>query len=404
MSSNGKSITIGCRTGASAALVLLTYVLAHCQTPVADPVVKAESAIILDAHSGKVLWSKNPDLALFPASTTKIMTALLLIERCGLDEVITAPADIETVKEASLHLKPGEQLKVRDMLYAILLRSANDACYAVAVHVGGSAPKFVEMMNTRAQAIGCTGTHFHNPNGLMDKEHKTTARDLALMGREAMKNPTFSGIVGQYKKQISRSVNWQDTIMVNHNKLLRADRTIDGIKTGYTKPAGNCFVGSCTRNGVRLITALLKSNRASWQNDQEALVRWGFANFRQTTAAAPQAALMPIKNHPAILVELREPLMMMAPKDSELVGKMRVLPLPLPASGVVHVGDEIGRWEYEDSTGFVATAPAYSMRTLVIDDRQSSQVPRRGVSFVLFACTLGGLGYAFRRKAWLIKR
>ncbi len=147
--------------------------------------VSAKSAIIIDAGSGKVLWSKNAESSMFPASTTKIMTALLLIEHCKMTDMITAPADIEKVKEASMHLKPGEQVSVHDMLYALMLRSANDGCYAVATHISGSVEEFSKLMNLRARQAGCTHTHFHNPNGLNDRDHTTTAHDLALMGRAA---------------------------------------------------------------------------------------------------------------------------------------------------------------------------------------------------------------------------
>ncbi|RYG17024.1 D-alanyl-D-alanine carboxypeptidase, partial [bacterium] len=186
----------------------------------------ALSAIAIDAASGKVLWSKDPDTARFPASTTKIMTGLLLAEHCKPDDVIVAPWDVATVKEASMHLRPKEKVKAKDMLAALMLRSANDGCYAVAVQLAGSVEKFSDMMNERARQIGCTGTHFHNPNGLNDPEHYTTARDLALIGREAMKNPLFASVVKTYKIKIDRNINKKDTWMVNHNKLLPKDATM----------------------------------------------------------------------------------------------------------------------------------------------------------------------------------
>ena len=237
----------------------------------------ALSAIAIDAASGKVLWSKDPDTARFPASTTKIMTGLLLAEHCKPDDVIVAPWDVTLVKESSMHLKPKERVKAKDMLAALMLRSANDGCYAVAVQLAGSVAKFADMMNERARQIGCTGTHFHNPNGLNDPEHYTTARDLALIGREAMKNPLFASIVKTYKIRIERSINTKDTWMVNHNKLLSKDVTVDGIKTGWTVPAGRCFVGSTTRDGWRAITVVMKAK--DWQKDTESLNDWVFARY-----------------------------------------------------------------------------------------------------------------------------
>jgi serine-type D-Ala-D-Ala carboxypeptidase (penicillin-binding protein 5/6) len=237
----------------------------------------ALSAIAIDASSGKVLWSKDPDTQRFPASTTKIMTGLLLAERMNPNDVIVAPWDVALVKEASMHLRPKERVTAKDMLAALMLRSANDGCYAVAVQLAGSVEKFADMMNERARQIGCTGTHFHNPNGLNDPEHYTTARDLALIGREAMKNPLFASVVKSYKIRIERSINKKDTWMVNHNKLLPKDATVDGIKTGWTNPAGRCFVGSTTREGWRAITVVMKAT--DWQKDTKALNDWIYTRY-----------------------------------------------------------------------------------------------------------------------------
>lgn len=255
----------------------------------------AQSAIAIDAASGKVLWSKNPDVPRFPASTTKIMTGLLLAERMKPDEVITAPWDVALVRESSMHLRPFEKLKARDMLTALMLRSANDGCYAVAVRLAGSVDKFSDLMNSRAREIGCTGTHFHNPNGLNDSLHFTTARDLALIGREAMKNPLFAETVKTYKARIDRSINQGDRWMVNHDKRLLKDPTCDGIKTGWTVPAGKCFVGSAVRDGWRAITVVLKAK--DWQKDTGDLTDWVYARYGrrdrvepgQTVAEAPVA-------------------------------------------------------------------------------------------------------------------
>lgn len=258
--------------------------------------IKAKSAVILDATTGKVLWSKDPDTPRYPASTTKIMTGLLLLEHTSRDDMITAPMDVEKVGESSMHLKPGEKVSARDMLYALMLRSANDGCYAVAVHVAGSVPEFSRMMNERAAAIGCTHTHFNNPNGLNDPKHTISARDLALIAREAMKNPLFEEVVRTPKYIIERSHNQKDTHMVSRNKWLRKDSSADGIKTGYTRPAGHCYVGSATRNGYRVITVILNSE--NWQKDHQQMLDWSYKNHERFTLAAQQGevARVPIAN------------------------------------------------------------------------------------------------------------
>jgi serine-type D-Ala-D-Ala carboxypeptidase (penicillin-binding protein 5/6) len=236
--------------------------------------VTAKSAIVIDAATGKVLWAKDADALRYPASTTKIMTALLLLEHCSPDEIITAPGDVTKIKEASMHLKPFEQVTAHDILYAMMLRSANDACYAVACHVAGSVPAFSKMMNDRAKQLGCTHTHFDNPNGLNDALHYTSAHDLALIAREAMKREDFRQVVRTYKYEIHRSIDQKDRMMVSHNKWLAKDATADGIKTGYTVPAGHCYVGSATREGYRVITVVMFSGH--WQLDHETMLRWAF--------------------------------------------------------------------------------------------------------------------------------
>jgi D-alanyl-D-alanine carboxypeptidase (penicillin-binding protein 5/6) len=219
------------------------------------------------------------------ASCTKIMTAMLLIEHCPLNDVIVGPPGIDKVGESSMHLKPGEKVSVEDMLYALMLRSANDGAVAVAVHVAGSVPQFVAMMNARALQIGCTHTHFDNPNGLNDTNHFTSAHDLALIAREAMRLPEFRKVVSTWKHQIVRSINTKDTWMISRNKWLKSDPSADGIKTGYTVPAGHCYVGSATRNGWRVITVLLNSGH--WQEDHKNLLDWAFSRYSRQEVVTP---------------------------------------------------------------------------------------------------------------------
>lgn len=258
--------------------LLAASVLAPAPFPLAS-----KSAIVLDAESGKVLYERDADTPRYPASTTKIMTTLLLLERCKLTDIVVAPKDVTKVGEASMHLKPGERVTVKNLAYAMMLRSANDGCYAAAVHLAGSVPKFSAMMNARAQEIGCKNTHFSNPNGLNDKNHLISARDLALIGREAMKNPMFAQIVRTPKFRIERSKNKADRWMVSRNKLLREDPTADGIKTGWTIPSGHTYVGSATRDGHRLITAILDS--PTWKKDHLELLKWGFGAYERRPIA-----------------------------------------------------------------------------------------------------------------------
>lgn len=259
--------------------LLLLALVAKGFAGATSPSVSAESAIAIDAESGRVLWQKDADTSRFPASTTKIMTALLVLENLPLNEVLTAPKEIEGVGGSSLYMLPGERLTVHDALYAIMLRSANDVSVTVACRISGSVEKFADLMNERAKAIGCEHTHFHNPHGLNDPEHTTTARDLALIAREAMKHPLFAKIVRTPRYEISRPTVPQDQVLVSKNKWIRDDPSADGIKTGYTDPAGKCFVGSATRDGHRVITVVLKSQ--NWEADTAGLMDWSFARYQR---------------------------------------------------------------------------------------------------------------------------
>jgi D-alanyl-D-alanine carboxypeptidase (penicillin-binding protein 5/6) len=167
------------------------------------------------------------------------------------------------------------------MMYALMLRSANDGCHTVAVHIAGSEAAFADMMNKRAKEIGCTNTTFVNPHGLTNPNHLTTPHDLALMAREAMKDPMFARVVGTQKHVVQRSLNLKDTLMENHDKWLWLDPRAKGVKTGWTKPAGHCFVGYATDNGMNVITVVMKSE--AWIHDQQAMVDWAFRNFEPKT-------------------------------------------------------------------------------------------------------------------------
>lgn len=232
----------------------------------------AKSAIVMEEESGRVVWSLNPDERRYPASTTKIITGLLILERMRPDEIVTAPAGIEKVRGSGLRLKPGETMTAEDTVYAVLLRSANDACEAAATQIAGSVPAFALLMNQRARQAGAVQTNFVNPHGLHDDAHFSTARDLALMAKEAMKNPDFRRVVATGERTITRSMNDKDTKLINRNELVRKDPNVLGVKTGWTNPAGRCFVGCWEKDGKRLITVVLGCK--DWKPDQKRLQAW----------------------------------------------------------------------------------------------------------------------------------
>lgn len=248
----------------------------------AAPGVTAKSAIVMDAESGVILFEKDARATRFPASTTKIMTALLLLEKTKPGEMLSATPECEEVTGSSLHLKVGEQVSREDALYALMLRSANDMAHCVAVHISGSDQAFARLMNARAKELGCVNTHFNNPHGLNDDLHTTCAYDLALIARAAMENDEFRKACATSKYFITRSVNQEDLLLKSHNKLLDYDPTYEGIKTGYTVPAGRCFVGARSINGWRIITVVLASQ--DWVADTKALSDWAFAQYQKRVA------------------------------------------------------------------------------------------------------------------------
>lgn len=251
---------------------------ARASDDLAPPNVTAESAILIDATTGTVLSQKACHARRPPASTTKMMTAILALEHGGLDDVIIASPCASKTPFGSLHVKPGEKITLRDMLYALLMRSANDAAVCIAEHIAGTEPKFVAMMNEKAKEIGANDTHFVNPHGLHDPKHYSTAYDLALIARYAASMPEFNEIVGTKHHRITRSISKLDCTLKNTGRLLWKFDGADGIKTGYTKEAGHCFVGSATRNGWRLISVVLKSKKT--MDDSSALLDHGFTNYK----------------------------------------------------------------------------------------------------------------------------
>lgn len=244
----------------------------------AEQDTSARAAVIMDVNSGRILYSKNMDEKLAMASTTKIMTTLVAIESGRLEENVTVSRRASHTEGSSIYLREGERHSVKDLLYAIMLRSGNDAAVAVAEHIGGSIEGFADLMNRKAQEIGAVNTQFANPHGLDTSGHYTTAHDLALITAHALKNPVFSDIVSSKKKTIEGppNENW-DRVMINKNKMLWQFDGGDGVKTGYTKKAGRCLVSSATRNGMQLVCVVL--NCGPMWNDSTALLEYGFDNY-----------------------------------------------------------------------------------------------------------------------------
>lgn len=242
--------------------------LIFCITPaVAEALeVSATAAVLMDADMGQVLYEKNGDRQMLIASTTKIMTALVVLEHAAPDDVITVTPD-HMAEGSSMYLRAGETVRVEELLYGLLLCSGNDAALALTECAGGLVP-FVALMNEKAAALGMAHTSFANPNGLDADGHYSTARDMAVLAAAAVENPTFRRICS------SRSVTIGQRTMENHNRLLRQMEGCVGLKTGYTQAAGRTLVSCTERDGCRLVAVTLQDGN-DWA-DHAALYDYGF--------------------------------------------------------------------------------------------------------------------------------
>lgn len=237
--------------------------------------ISAHSALLM-AGDGDVLFEKNANEQLPIASTTKIMSAWLALESGDLDSYFTVDKDAIQVEGSSMGLKEGDQVTIRSLCYGMLLPSGNDAANAAAVHIAGSIDEFVKMMNERALQIGMTNTHFSTPSGLdKDVDHYSTAHDMAILAKEALKNPDFYIICSTYQAYVEYGNPPYRRYMINHNKLLKQYPGAIGVKTGFTKKAGRCLVSAAERNGMRLISVVLNDGN-DWE-DSKRLFDYGFS-------------------------------------------------------------------------------------------------------------------------------
>ena len=254
--------------GTAAALLAAVLFL-----PFRADAISAQKAIALEALSGRIIYQKNADSQSLIASTTKIMTALIVCEQCNVLDRMRIPKEAVGIEGSSMYLQEGEVLTLQELLYGLMLRSGNDAAVALAIYCGGTVEGFAELMNDKARTLGMDNTHFVNPNGLDATDHYSTARDLAILASYAMDNPIF------YKTVSAKNVKIGDRYLTNHNKLLWRVEGADGVKTGYTKAAGRILVSSATRQGRRMIAVTI--NAPDDWNDHASLLEDGFSLYKE---------------------------------------------------------------------------------------------------------------------------
>lgn len=333
------------------------------------PALDATAALLVSPESDMVLYEKNADEKRYPASTTKIMTALLTLENVSdLSAVVTAEAsDFENVTSDSSNagIKVGEQVTVKDLLYALMLPSANEAAYMLARHVGGSWEQFVDMMNERAAELGCTGTHFCNPCGLHEDDHYTTAHDLYLIAKEAMKDATFRDIVSTVQHRMAKTNLHEERIILTTNQLIFSSfqpwsyANCLGIKTGHTSQAGNCFVGYAEYGDAKLFSVVLGCSSSSKEyptvaasfTDTKSLCQWGFENFTSKTLArqGEEVTYTKVKlstDTNQVILTAKNDLVSLLPRELDVKDLELQSDIPEEVDAPIKAGDTIGSVTY----------------------------------------------------------
>jgi D-alanyl-D-alanine carboxypeptidase len=318
-------------------VLMIAMIFIHSVTWAAPEVrVTASAAVLMDYATGEILYQKNASERRAPASTTKILTAIVAIEHGKPEREIVASARASKADGSSIWLAAGEKHTLKDLLYGILLSSGNDASVAVAENLAGSESKFAAWMTEKAKELGAKDSNFVNSNGLPAINHYTTAYDLALITRYSLHNPLFEEIVKTKKKVMDWPGHKWDRIMYNHNKLLWRYEYADGVKTGYTQQAGQCLVSSATKGSRRLVAVVLHSKDI--YADSKTLFDYGFDHFQLYTVASAAKSLgrvnvaEGVKNQ--VSVSTPGPVNLLIPKGS--ISKLKI-DLDLPASIVAPV-------------------------------------------------------------------
>lgn len=268
------------------------------------PGMSAGAAVLMDWETGRVLYERNAFLRRDPASTTKVLTALIALEKANLTDQVKISRRAAHTVGSSMYIKPGEVYSLHDLLHGLLLRSGNDAAVAIAEHVAGSVEAFAQLMNAKSKAIGALNSSWANPHGLTDPRHVSTAYDLAVIARHALQNETFRSIVALRERPLTFEYLNRDVVLHNTNRLLSIMPDADGVKTGTTAAAGKCLIASATRDQHKLVAVVL--NAGNRWGDSHKLLEWGFQNFQLTRVgrAGEVVTEAPVKGGRSLTVPL----------------------------------------------------------------------------------------------------
>jgi D-alanyl-D-alanine carboxypeptidase (penicillin-binding protein 5/6) len=363
----------------------------------------AKTGILIEPSSGEVLWSRGADRRRSIASTTKLMTALLVLEHSKLSDVVPAANYRALPVESKINLRPGERMTVADLLRALLVYSANDAAVTLAQHVGGSRPAFVRLMNKRAKELKLTNTHYANPVGLDDLANYSTARDLVTLTERLWRFKFFRRTVNRENTKLKSGDHPRS--YDNRNTLVRRFRWIDGVKTGHTQQAGWVLVGAGRRNGVQLFSAVLGTpSEAARDADTLALLRYGFTLYQEVTAVRRgdlQNETIPIRYRRGAVLQV-----MAGRTVSRVLRKRegnpfttRVVDIPRQVEGPIRRGQSLGVIEVLAHGKRVATVPLVAANAVPKADfgQKTKEWFTHPLAIVLFAAVLAGSVLLARR-------
>lgn len=372
-------------------VVLLLLPAADLQAAAALPGISGRSAALIDLRTGTILGGYNQDVRIFPASTTKVLTALLVLEQAEMEDQVTISRRAQDQEGTSLYTREGETYKLEDLLYAMLVQSCNDAAVALAEHVAGTVEVFAEMMNQRAVMLGAANSHFLNPNGLHDDNHYSTAADMALIFAAAMRKQTIREITTTRIYHVTIG-SGEERLLVNGNDLLLGyDGTIGG-KTGYTVQAGQSLLTAAARGSMELGVVVFKAQGKSIWVDAKSLLDFGFENWRTipVVTAGQSVTAMPVRyGQPALLVaDQGAMLTAQANGQAEVISQRVQLSKPLQAP--LSAGAIVGAVTYFQGEQVVAEVPL----------RVAVDVPRVWYTYwqVPLTVFMGYVGLSFRQR------
>lgn len=348
---------------AAVLLVCLPLCIPFAAAESAETGLSAYAAILTETSTGEILYAKNANERCPMASTTKIMTAVVALEHGDLSKTVRIAEAACGVEGSSIYLTAAEELTLEDLLYALMLESANDAAAAIAYEIAGGIEPFAELMNRTAERLGLSNSHFTNPHGLDDEAHYTTAADLAKLTVYALQNPKFRQIVSTYRHQIPLRGDEGVRVLLNHNKLLRMSEDVIGVKTGFTKRSGRCLVSAAEQNGVCVVAVTLNAPD-DWR-DHLALHERGFSVFHREVLAEPGQFSYEIPcvsaDSGTITVVNTDSLSLCMKNGTEITYAVEAPHWVLPP---VTTGDVLGRVVFSAEGQVIGEIPLYAQNTV----------------------------------------